>query len=439
MGEKILIIAYYWPPGGGIAVRRWMGLANAFAASGVQVHVLTIHPDSAAYQQVDQKLVDDIDDRIVVHTVRAFNPFAPIRKWAPRAIPGAAFSERKSSSMLGRILTVLRSHLFIPDPRKTWVRKAIGQGSDLVDEYGIETIITTSPPQSVQLIGRGIKRARPNVHWMADFRDPWTDIFYYERLGHSTFSRRIDARLERKVLEAADTVLTVSWGFRDLLASKVGLAHQEKFHVLTNGMDFQPTFVDSNPNTDDDQPFRLVYTGTMAPSYAPESVLDSILQLNASGQHREIQMDYFGGISSEYQHELQGRYPFISFHGFVTQSEVVKVQKAADLLFLIGPNVAKSQGHIPGKLFEYLGAFRPIAFLGHPGDDATRILHETGAGICLPRDNSEEIIKGLVSALTTTTNGQSGTEQLQRIQPYIRSNQAQIVLDLIRKVSSPAG
>ena len=77
--------------------------------------------------------------------------------------------------------------MFIPDPRKTWVRKAIQKGCALVDEYGLQTVITTSPPQSVQLIGQGIKRARPDIQWTADFRDPWTDIFYYDRLGHSLY------------------------------------------------------------------------------------------------------------------------------------------------------------------------------------------------------------------------------------------------------------
>ena len=128
MQKNVLLIAYYWPPGGGIAVRRWMGLANALSRMGVEVHVLTIDPSSAAYQHVDESLMDEIEEGIVVHRVKAFNPFAVIKKVAPSAIPGAAFSESKSSGMLGRLLTVLRSHMFIPDPRKTWVRKAIQKG-----------------------------------------------------------------------------------------------------------------------------------------------------------------------------------------------------------------------------------------------------------------------------------------------------------------------
>ena len=427
MHKKILLIAYYWPPGGGIAVRRWMGLANALSRNGVEVHVLTIDPASAAYQQVDESLVDEIEEGIEVHRVKAFNPFAVIKKVAPSAIPGAAFSERKSSGLLGRLLTVLRSHLFIPDPRKTWVRKAAQKGCALVDEYGLQTVITTSPPQSVQLIGQGIKRARPNIQWVADFRDPWTDIFYYDRLGHSALSRHIDAAMERRVLQQADQVLAVSWGFRDLLASKVASEYQGKFHVLTNGMDFDP--IDhANVSRNQNGPFSIVHTGTIAPSYAPELVLDAIAALNAGGEHRPIEFDYYGGISAEYQKELEERYDFIRFHGFVAQNKIRAIQRAADVLFLLGPDVEKSKGHIPGKLFEYMGALRPIAFLGNPGDDVARILSETQTGVCLPRGDARAIREALVQLQGAASTAEN---VIAHLQPYIRSNQAQRLLDLL--------
>ena len=427
MNKKILLIAYYWPPGGGIAVRRWTGLANALSRKGVEVHVLTIDPVSAAYQHVDESLVGEIEDGIVVHRVKAYNPFAVVKKVAPSAIPGAAFSERKSSGLLGRLLTVLRSHVFIPDPRMTWVRKAIQKGCALVDEYNLQTVITTSPPQSVQLIGQGIKRARPNIQWTADFRDPWTDIFYYERLGHSVVSRRIDAAMERRVLQQADQVLAVSWGFRDLLASKVEPEHQGKFNVLTNGMDFDP--VDHKVESrNQDGPFRIVHTGTIAPSYAPELVLDAIAALNADGRPRPFEFDYYGGISAEYKQELEERYDFIRFHGFVAQHQIGAIQRAADVLFLLGPDVEKSKGHIPGKLFEYMGALRPIAFLGHSSDDVTRILADTQTGVCLPRGDARAIREALVHLQGNASNAEN---VITNLQPYIRSNQAQQLLDLL--------
>ena len=431
MEKKILLIAYYWPPGGGIAVRRWLGMANAFSEMGMDVHVLTIAPESASYQHMDPQLVDEVAEGVTVHHVKAFNPFKWVKMWMPKTVPGAGFSGEKSGGILGRILAILRSHIFIPDPRRTWVRRAVGRGCHLVDALGISTVITTSPPQSVHLIGRGIKRARSSVQWMADFRDPWTDIFYYDRLGHSAISRRMDAHLEKKVLSTADLVLTVSWGLRTLLAAKVRPEQHDKFHVVTNGMDFTPDPKDAEIRQSDPGPCRMVYTGTLPPIYAPEPLLDAISALNQQGEGRPIRLDCYGGISQDYKEELKVKYDFIHFHGFVAQHEVGAIQRGADMLFLVGPNVAKSTGHIPGKLFEYLGSMSPIAFLGHPTDDVSRILDETGGGLCLPRGDQKAIVQGLLNVMNTARDGTA--TRLEKLQPFIRKNQARRVLEILEK------
>lgn len=429
MEKKILLIAYYWPPGGGIAVRRWLGMANAFSEMGMDVHVLTIDPESASYQHMDPQLVDEVAEGVTVHHVKAFNPFKWVQMWMPKAVPGAGFSGEKSGGILGRILAVLRSHIFIPDPRRTWVRGAVNKGCELVDALGISTIVTTSPPQSVQLIGRGIKRARPSVQWLADFRDPWTDIFYYDRLGHSALSRRLDARLEKNVLTEADVVVTVSWGFRDLLTDKVAPGLHDKFHVVTNGMDFVPDAKSAALATTVEGPFRIVYTGTMTSIYAPEPLFDAMLELNVRGEGRAIQLDYYGGISSDYMEELTSKYDFIHFHGFVAQQEIGHIQRGADALFLVSPDVEKARGIVPGKLFEYMGSMRPIVFLGHPHDDVSRILVEAEAGMCLPRGDSKAVREGLLEVMNT--HPREGTKRQEKLQPFIRRNQARRILELL--------
>ncbi len=118
----------------------------------------------------------------------------------------------------------------------------------------------------------------------------------------------------------------------------------------------------------------------------------------------------------------------IRFHGFVAQNQIGAIQRAADVLFLLGPAVVKSKGIIPGKLFEYMGALRPIAFLGHSSDDVARILSETQTGVCLPRGDARAIRQALVHLQGAASNAENVMAQLQ---PYIRSNQAQRLLDLL--------
>ena len=152
----------------------------------------------------------------------------------------------------------------------------------------------------------------------------------------------------------------------------------------------------------EDGPFRIVHTGTIAHCYAARAGFDSIAALNASGEYRPFEFDYYGGVSADYQRELEERYDFIRFHGFVAQHQIGAVQRAADFLFLsYCRDVDKSTGHIPGKLFEYMGALRPIAFLGHPSDDVTRILQDTQTGVCLPR--GERNSRGFIATLVQGT------------------------------------
>ena len=157
-------------------------------------------------------------------------------------------------------------------------------------------------------------------------------------------------------------------------------------------------------------------------------MLDSIAALNASGEYRPFEFDYYGGVSADYQRELEERYDFIRFHGFVAQHQIGAIQRAADVLFLLGPDVDKSTGHIPGKLFEYMGALRPIAFLGRPSDDVTRILTETQTGVCLPRGDVRAIREALVKLQSTASNAEN---VIANLEPYIRSNQVQQLLDLL--------
>ena len=120
---------------------------------------------------------------------------------------------------------------------------------------------------------------------------------------------------------------------------------------------------------------------------------------------------------------------FIHFHGFVAQQEISHIQRGADALFLVSPDVEKARGIVPGKLFEYMGSMRPIVFLGHPHDDVSRILVEAGAGMCLPRENSKAVREGLLEVMNT--HPREGTTRLEKLQPFIRKNQARRVLDLL--------
>tara|TARA_B100000768_G_scaffold169631_1_gene175380 strand:+ start:2987 stop:4291 length:1305 start_codon:yes stop_codon:yes gene_type:complete len=423
--QKILIITYYWPPAGGIAVKRWLSLSNEFAQLNAEVHVLTLDRDSAEYHTIDDHLLHSVDSRIHVHRISAWNPFHMTKRLFKKHIPPQGFASKKKAESGVNLLTKLRSNLFIPDPRKTWNSRSVRKALKIIDAHGIDALITTSPPHSVQLIGRQVARKR-NINWIADFRDPWTDIFYYDQLGHSFFSRKVDAKFERQVLSEATAISTVSWGLKSLLEDKVPSRNPADFHVIPNGIDGE---IVSSKLPDSSKIFRMVYTGMLTNLYEIEPFLCAIQQYNSAEDDRLIVFDFYGSIPPFYQEVLQNDYSFMHFHGNRSMDEIPRIQESADGLFLVGPKDYTS-GHIPGKLFEYLRASRPIFYLGDEGSDVVRILEETHSGELFDRNES----KKFPALLAETMKGQVVVGEVQQrkavLSAYLRTNQAKKFLAL---------
>jgi len=176
------------------------------------------------------------------------------------------------------------------------VKYAVQTGLQLIETFGIDTVITTSPPHSSQLIGLKLKQ-RTGVRWIVDFRDPWTDVYYYPLLNHSRLSAWIDQRYEQRVIEYCDAIITVSNGFKDIFARKLSPAQAQKISVIPNGYDaedFPP--VADRPRNDR---FTFTYTGTMSVQYDPEVVFQAIHELLGEQQDLPFLLKLVGMLSSE--------------------------------------------------------------------------------------------------------------------------------------------
>jgi len=423
---KILIITYYWPPAGGIAVKRWLSLANEFAQARAEVHVLTLEPKSAEYSSIDEDLLTTVDEQIHIHRVRAWNPFRMTKRLFKKHIPPQGFSSNNGEDESVNLLTRLRSHLFIPDPRKTWNARAIKKAIEIIDSHSIEAMITTSPPHSVQLIGRKVAKKR-SIRWIADFRDPWTDIFYYDQLGHSAVSNAIDESLELKVLSEADAITTVSWGFKDLFARKVPGRNPNDFFVIPNGID---RALSAWKEGGASEIFRMVYTGMLTDLYEIEPFLKAVKAHNSRKRMPQIEFDFFGSVPDAYRNTLEKEFGFVHFHGNRPMQEIPQIQDTADGLFLAGPK-DYNVGHIPGKLFEYLGAARPIFYLGDFASDVSRILDETEAGTLFDRNDPNNFIELLQEQVDKGPQTADGVQRGALLSDYLRSNQAKVFLDII--------
>lgn len=427
--KKVLIISYYWPPSGGAGVQRWLKLSKYLSKIGVDVYVLTIDPKSASFPSIDDSLEKDIESSVKVFKTKARNYFKLYETLVGKKnVPKAGYSNVNSEKSSQKVVSTLRSHLFIPDPRKGWNKYATSRAIELINEFGIENIITTSPPHSTQLIGLEVKKRLPQVNWIADLRDPWTDIYYYKLLGHSKFSRAKDKRLEKSVLENASILTTVSGGFKRMFLSKGLDIKPDDIKVITNGFDADD-FSQLDVKTNDR--FTVTYTGTMSEQYSPEMFFNAFKTLQEE-YPEDCSLKIVGTISpaiSSYIDQLELEFEFIRQ---VPHEEVVEYQNTAHILLLVIPDVVNSDGIIPGKLFEYLASRNRIIVLGEKDGDVAGIVEEANAGRTFSRPEEKELYSYMKSLLLKLKEEKLDKIPHENVSKYSRTFQAKEFKKLLK-------
>ena len=373
--QKVLIITYYWPPGSGAGVQRWLKFSKYLPDYDIEPLILTVDPRYATYPATDNSLNAEISSDLKVYKTRAVDYFRLYTKDKSR-IPSAGFAANKKEGPAGIISRFIRGNFFIPDPRKGWNRFAFRKACGLVESENLKSVITTSPPHSTQLIGLKLKKKYPHLRWIADLRDPWTDIYYYRQFFPTSLSQKIDSHYERAVLTSADKVITIGDSLKELFISKVpGL--KNRIEVISNGYDEE----DFSGRKSFVQPvFTISYIGTLSDLYPVRGFLEALSAFSGTGGDYRLR---FAGMVTDKQKEnillllLPGRTEFIPY---VEHSMAIDLMINSNALLLVIPDHPGNRCIITGKLFEYLASCRPVICLGPVDGDAARILEKTGHG-----------------------------------------------------------
>jgi glycosyltransferase involved in cell wall biosynthesis len=384
--NKVLIITYYWPPGSGAGVQRWLKFSKYLPSFGWEPVILTIDPRYAAYPGVDKTLEKDISDDVKVFKTAATDYFRFYRSDKEK-IPSAGFATSDDSGLLSKIMRFIRGNFFIPDPRMGWNRYAYRKACELIETENINHVITTSPPHSTQLVGIKLKKRYPSLRWIADLRDPWTDIYYYSLFYHTSIAKAIDRKYERRVLESADRIITVGKTLRDLFASKLpGI--RKKIEIITNGFD-EDDFTGINPETP--EKFTVTYTGTLSDSYPLNGFLDAVEGLAKEGN--EIRLRFVGKVSQSQKDLIIAKAGIDSaeFIPHVDHIAAIRYMLETTALLLIIPDHSSSKCILTGKLFEYIASGKPLICLGPKDGDAAEIIAVTSSGTTIDHNDSASI------------------------------------------------
>lgn len=372
--KKVLLITYYFPPSGGAGVQRWLKTIKYLPEFGVEAIVLTVDPAVASYPQVDESLCADVPSSLKVYTTKTKEILSLYKRVSPkREVPYGGFANEPNPTLLQKISRFIRGNFFLPDPRRGWNKYALAKAKEIIESEGITTVITTSPPHSTQLIGLELKKQYPNINWVADLRDPWTDIYYNSDLYPTSWAQRRNLNYERSVLEGADKIITVSEDCKRLFAEKADVA--EKIAVVPNGYDTKD-FIQLGVTNLTNNLKILSYIGVWAPQYDLEP-LKSLVQ-----GRKDILLRFVGVVSEEIQQEIKSWGVQAEFIPYVSHKQAIAYMRASDALLLFIPNVPNNEGILTGKLFEYLASGRKILLFGPENGDAMHLISECGAGAC---------------------------------------------------------
>jgi len=370
---KILIITYYWPPSGGAGVQRWLKFTKYLPSSGWLPVVLTVKPEFAAYPFKDISLYGEIPLDVEIHRTKAINYFSLYNKDQSK-IPYAGFASGSDKSRRNMISRFIRGNFFIPDPRKGWNRYAFRKACELIKIENISHILTTSPPHSTQLIGLKLKRKFPHIKWVADLRDPWTDIYYYDMFKPSLLAKMADRKMERNVLTKADTIVTVGQTLATILGSK-GEKISQKIHVLPNGYD-EEDFEGILPIIPEQ--FTITYVGTLSPAYPVNGLIEAVKDIMVN--NRPVSLKFVGTVPEPIQElfpaDEEGNRP--DFIQYCEHPEAIRYMMESTMLLLIIPDHPSNKSILTGKIFEYLATGKPVLLLGPSDGDAAQLMVKCG-------------------------------------------------------------
>lgn len=395
--KDVLIITYYWPPSGGSGVQRWLKFVKYLPHFGYRPHVYTV--ENGEYPVIDYSLEKDIPKEAVIIKKPIIEPYGFYKKLLGhkknKKLGHGFVGERNKSGfkkLMHSIALWVRGNFFIPDARVLWVNPSIEFLTDYVTTHNITTIISTGTPHSMHLIANGIKQ-RTGVKWIADFRDPWTGVYYLKDMKLSTSSFQKHLKLEKEVLLNCDLITTVGNHLAKNLTALVKEKNiSEKIVVLPNGFDRE---IKSDQEIELDKKFSIVYIGLFSKEQnhlAYWKALRACADEDANFA-KDLELKCVGNIDSSIEDAIieNNLTSYYNKIGFVSHAEAENFQRSAQVLLLSINNYPGAKEMLTGKLFEYIASGRPILCLGPQDGDAAAVINNTSTGEIAEWDDENKI------------------------------------------------
>lgn len=412
------MISYYWPPSGGSGVQRPLKFVKYLRDFGWEPIVYTVENPEAP--EIDESLLKEIPKGVEVLKTKAFEPYSIYRTLTGKSknakINPTFFGKNNKRSLVDKIVLWIRSNIFVPDPRMFWINPSVKYLVEYIKNHPVDAIISTGPPHSMHLIAKGVK-AKTGLPWIADFRDPWTNIDYFSELSLSNYALNKHHRLEKSVLNTADEILVVG----SMMVNEFVEKTSKPISLIPNGYDAADYSFESEIELDRD--FSIVHLGMLGKARNHDAFWKAIAELIQENElfSQRLKIKLYGKLDNSVQSSVDefSLQNWVEYHSYVPHQEVVNIQRKAQVLYLPLNDSINAKGILTGKLFEYLAVKRPILCVGPEDGDAAKVLIDAGAGLIADFTDKDGLKKHLSNYFEKYLNNtlqinSNGVEQYSR-------------------------
>ena len=395
--KRVLIITYYWPPTGGSGVQRWVKFAKYLPQEGWQPVIYT--PENPEQLAVDTTLEAEIPAEAEIIKTHITEPYELYKKFLRRSGHSKESVEvnpvnAQNKSLAQKTAMWVRGNLFLPDPRCLWIRPSVKFLKEYLKEHPVDLIVSTGPPQSMHMIGLRLAE-ETGLPWIADFRDPWTKIFYFKHLSMTKATERWHEKMEKKVLDNASAVVAVS----PLVQQDFKSITETPVELITNGFD-ECDFPQVECHEADggaDRDFVITHTGLFAADGNPTTLWQVLSEKCSQDEvfKKLLKIKLIGKTDDQIKAAIAeaGLKENTIDMGYQPHAKAIEEQRTASVLILPLRKEPEYKAVLPGKLFEYLASLRPILGIGQPDGAMSMILDSTKTGVVLDWEDKASIGK----------------------------------------------
>ena len=385
--KKVLFISYYWPPSGKASLHWPLKIIKHLPSYGWLPSVLTVDEDT--FTQKDTTFSDEIPPEVKVIKAKSYEPFDIYKKFMGKKkdeqLIASETISKKNQSFTHRLSIWLRMNLFIPDARVGWYFPAVKTGTNFLSGDKIDAVVSIGPPHTTHLVGKKLA-AKFNIPHIPVFIDPWVDISYYKDFKRSRLTISLDKKLEKSVLGNASAIVFVTETMKNDYIKKYPRI-ENKSNVLYWGYseeDFKDLLSSPNPNEVGTE--VILHAGNIFDHQNPKKFWLALKSEIDKG--RKLKSVFIGTVSPGIKESIKqsGLEQHTDYKGFLPYKNVLNEMMNVDYLLVC----TTEPRHVPGKLFEYLRAGKPIIAFGEGNDEVKRIIYEANAGMMFGYHESGE-------------------------------------------------